>query len=162
LNNYLEGMEMWIVHPDIGFISLSVKPWNTYDNTITVRARVKSDLNALRAKYLPSLSATKCDRHADYRFRATASRDDVAAAVAAMVRDCDYADTKAETERLHGPDRAIFYHSVWAALRRLQRSQPPHAPGDLPVIFAGIGRQRDVLDDEDDRPLPHDPSEGRT
>jgi hypothetical protein len=45
---------MWLITP-IGFYSIICKPGDAEAETLTVRARVKSDLEALRQEYLPSL-----------------------------------------------------------------------------------------------------------
>lgn len=147
---------MWIAS-EIGFFSVVAKPWDRPRGTLTVRARVREDLDALRSKYLPDLSTTKYDPGADYWYRGVAPRASVMSAMAALVGDLDYPDYKSRVEEVQGIERATVYASVWAALRRLQK---PQIPPDTPIIFASIGHRPDVLDDGDDRPLPHDPSKG--
>lgn len=137
---------MWLIFPGVGAFSIVRKPLDVARGTLTIRARVGADLDALR-KYLPELSATMYDAKADYAFRAIAPREAVMAAVSALAGDIGYDDVKAEAEKLHGAERATVYHSVWAALRRLQKPPP-----DIPSIFASIGRRTDVLDDDDDDP----------
>lgn len=144
---------MWLVHP-IGAFSIVQKPWDAHQDTLTVRARVAADLDALRSKYMRDLSPTKYDPSADYWYRAVAPRQSVMSALAALVGDLNYPDMKAECERVQGPERAIVLHSVWAALRRLQK---PHIPPGTPIIFASIGDRDDVVDDDDDD-RPHDGS----
>ena len=45
---------MWLLTP-IGFFSIVQKPDDTTRNTLTVRARVRQDLESLRLRYLPGL-----------------------------------------------------------------------------------------------------------
>lgn len=132
---------MWLF-AGIGFYSIVSKPDDKALDTLTVRARRAEDLDALRVQYLPELGSTQFDPRADYAYRAKAPRDRVQAAVAAVVGDLNYDDFKSHVERTQGTERAIIYNQVWLAMRRLQLR--------IPTIFAGIGRQRDVLDDADD------------
>lgn len=149
---------MWLI-ANCGFYSIVEKPWDREAGTLTVRARVLSDLDGLREQYLPDLSATSEDPMADYRFRGTAPRQSVEKAVAAITADIRYENFKDEVSRLQGDERAIVYHHVWAALARLQPRTPVKA--DIPVIYASIGNRPDILD-TDDIPLPRDPSKRRT
>ena len=72
---------MWLMTP-IGFFSIVQKPSDRDGDTLTVRARVRSDLEALRDQYLPGLGEIQESRHNDYRFRAVVPRPAVAAAMA--------------------------------------------------------------------------------
>ena len=58
---------MWLFTPD-GFYSIVQKPGHDH---LTVRSRVASDLDILREKFMPTLSATDEGTGTDYRFRAT-------------------------------------------------------------------------------------------
>ena len=77
---------MWILTP-VGFFSIVRKPEDRYRGTLTVRARVRGDLEALRDRYLPTLEAIDDDPERDYRFRATAPRGDVTAALAQLAEE---------------------------------------------------------------------------
>ena len=110
---------MWLMTP-VGFFSVVRKPADVEFETLTVRARVRSDLEALKTKYLPELSAIQDSRVNDYRFRAVAPKVAVARAVARLVQDLDYSNFKDEVHRLQGAPRARLYHDVWATLHRLQ------------------------------------------
>lgn len=138
---------MWLIHP-VGFFSIVSKPWDDHRGTLTVRARVESDLDALRSVYLPELSPTAFDRLADYWYRGTAPREAVMRAVADMVRDTRYADFKQEVQRVQGDERAVIYGAVWSALRRLQRPRGDRTTPDIPVMYASIGNRPDVLSDD--------------
>lgn len=60
---------MWLVTP-VGFFSVVRKPTDIKNKTLTVRARVRSDLEALKAQYLPELGPIQESKVNDYRFRA--------------------------------------------------------------------------------------------
>ncbi len=112
---------MWLITP-IGFFSVVQKAADVSRGTLTVRARVRSDLEALRAHCLPGLEEIEEATHSDYRFRAAAPRADVAAAMAALVAGIHYNNFKAEVARVQGPERAHWYQKVWEILYRLQTS----------------------------------------
>jgi len=86
-----------------GFFSLIQKPGS---RLLTIRARVASDLDALRANYLPTLSATVLTPQADYGARATATHEEVAAALAKAALDIDYPNFKDAVGRRQGPRRS--------------------------------------------------------
>lgn len=60
---------MWLINP-IGFFSIVQKPEDKRRGTLTVRARVRGDLVALRQHYLPGLGPVQESQDSDYRFRA--------------------------------------------------------------------------------------------
>ena len=66
---------MWLITP-VGFFSVVQKTGDIAADTLTVRARVRGDLDALREHYLPSLSPVQESKTNDYRFRAVAPRAD--------------------------------------------------------------------------------------
>jgi hypothetical protein len=111
---------MWLITPT-GFFSVVQKADDVEAGTLTLRARVRSDLEALQARWLPDLGPITESRHTDYRFRAKAPREAVAAAMADMLRHLDYANFKNEVARVQGRDRAATYHHVWDALYPLQQ-----------------------------------------
>ena len=110
---------MWLITP-IGFFSIVQKPSDKRGDTLTIRARVKSDLEALREHYLPGLGPIQDSRVNDYRFRAVARRAEVAEAMAKLVEDLDYDNFKNEVSRVQGWERAHLYHEVWDSLYKLQ------------------------------------------
>ena len=67
---------MWILTPT-GFFSVVQKPADIPANTLTIRARVAADLDALRRTVLPLLGPVTESSYNDYRFRATAPRQAV-------------------------------------------------------------------------------------
>lgn len=111
---------MWLITP-VGFFSVVRKPTDIKDKTLTVRARVRSDLEALKAQYLPELESIQESKVNDYRYRAVAPQSAIAATMARLIEDVDYANFKDEVKKRQGADRAHLYHDVWDVLYRLQR-----------------------------------------
>jgi hypothetical protein len=110
---------MWLITP-IGFFSIVEKPTDRKSYTLTIRARVKSDLVALRREFLPSLGRVRDSTDTDYRYRATAARADVGGALAQMVARLGYSNFKTEVAVRQGVERAHVYHDVWEVLHDLQ------------------------------------------
>jgi 8-oxo-dGTP pyrophosphatase MutT (NUDIX family) len=110
---------MWIITP-IGFFSIVQKPADVLANTLTIRARVAADLEALRRTVLPLLGPVTESSYNDYRFRATAPRQAVAQAMSALMSRICYDNFKDEVARVQGSDRADLYHVVWSKLNGLQ------------------------------------------
>ena len=104
----------------LGFFSIVRKPDDVGRGTLTVRARVKSDLEAL-GKYLPSLSEILENAGTDYRYRSKAPDSDVASALAKMVQNLDYDNFKDEVGKKQDKDRVKIYARVWSVLNELQR-----------------------------------------
>ena len=111
---------MWLITPT-GFFSIVQKPGDAQANTLTVRARVRQDLVALREQFLPGLGEIEESRANDYRFRAVAPRAEVAAALAEMVNRLDYGNFKSQVAKVQSPKRAQLYHGVWDVLHGLQQ-----------------------------------------
>ena len=109
---------MWLFTP-IGFFSIVQKPG---DDVLTIRSRVAGDLEALRERYLPSLSTIISTLDADYAFRATASHRDFAESLASMAASIDYDNFKDEVARKQGDDRAKVYSKVWGIMRDVQEN----------------------------------------
>lgn len=128
---------MWLFTRD-GFYSVVDK---APEGKLCVRARAAEDLDLLRSSYLPTLGRTIKNAGTDYPFRAFADREAVAEAAAAAVRDITYANFKNEVRARRGDEREGVYHSVWAALLRLE---PPLAR-PAPSLW---GRELDVWEDD--------------
>ena len=107
---------MWLF-TTIGFFSVVQKP---SEAQLTVRARVAADLDRLRERYLPTLSATVANAGTDYPFRARATRKEFREAMARMAEDIDYANFKNEVAKVTGKDRAGVYSDVWTRLLALE------------------------------------------
>ncbi len=124
---------MWLITP-IGFFSVVRKPTDTKNRTLTVRARVRSDLEALQAQYLPELGPIQESSVNDYRFRAVAPQAAVAAAMARLAETLDYSNFKDAVKQRQGAARANLYHGVWDVLYRLQQE---------PNVFTSTPTKRD-------------------
>ena len=140
---------MWLI-TSLGFFSIVCKPGDMESGMLTVRARVKSDLEELRHHCLPSLGAIVEGAGTDYRFRATAPRDEVAKALAKMIQQIDYGNFKNEVADKQGKHRAKVYGKVWDVLYELQEAtadlpktmlkadKVASAPRDRPVAYGGV------------------------
>ena len=111
---------MWIFTP-IGFFSV-VKTEHDAEDEVTIRARVRADLEALKP-YVASMSEIREDRNADYWYRATAKHEDFAEPAAQLVRDIDYSNFKNQVAAKQGYDRSSRYGEVWSVMYELQRSE---------------------------------------
>jgi hypothetical protein len=111
---------MWLL-TSVGFFSIVQKPSDAAQGTLTVRARVKGDLEALRKRYLPTLGDIAESRTNDYRFRAVVPRAEVSAAMAKIVDELDYSNFKSEVAKTQGKAREHVYHEVWSVLYQLQK-----------------------------------------
>ena len=109
---------MWIM-TTFGFFSVVEKPWDREKGTLTVRARVREDIDSLRDRFLPELTDMTESGNADYRFRAQVPRQALAAAMSRIVGDVDYDNFKNAVAREQGHRRAGVYGSVWANLSGL-------------------------------------------
>lgn len=109
---------MWIA-TTIGFFSIVRKPWDKEPHTLTVRARVKADLEAFEAM-LEIHAPIVEDVNADYRYRLRAPNWDVKRVLGLLVANITYDNFKSEVSRVQGPDRARIYGNVWSELLALQ------------------------------------------
>lgn len=122
---------MWLLTP-YGFFSIVEKPGDAAGGVLTLRARVRSDLDALRAAVLPELGPTEEGKNTDYRFRARAPRAAVAAAMTRLVETLDYSNFKNAVADRQGAKRAKLYHDVWDVLYQMQGNQAYETPGAQP------------------------------
>ena len=106
---------MWLL-TSIGFFSVVCKPEDCERRTLTVRARIRCDLETLRDRYLPSLDEIQESELSDYRYRAVVLRADFARALGRLALELDYPNFKAEVARRQGLDRAALYEEVWRML----------------------------------------------
>ncbi len=110
---------MWIF-TTVGFFSVVQKPGDSF---LTVRARVASDLDRLREKYMPELSKTINTHGTDYPYRATIGHEDLAKGMEKIAKDIHYSNFKAEVQARMGSKRESIYLEVWSELRKLQREK---------------------------------------
>jgi len=136
---------MWLM-TNIGFFSAVQKP-NT--NFLTIRARVKNDLDNLRSIYLPDLSKTVGHAGTDYPWRATVPHDKFAAALTNIVMDISYPNFKNEVAAKQGKARAGKYSKVWSVLYELPEQDasatvssksvwPDASQADKNVAYGGV------------------------
>jgi hypothetical protein len=107
---------MWLF-TTIGFYSVVQKAGA---RELTVRARVRADLDRLREKYLPELSPTESGTGTDYPHRGRVSHEAFARALARLATDIDYSNFKNIIYAEQGGERAHVYGDVWHALLALE------------------------------------------
>jgi hypothetical protein len=106
---------MWLM-TTVGFFSIVRKRGDT---VLTVRARARADLEALRDEYLTSLGPITVGGGSDYPYRARIDAKDLAGAIGRIIEDIDYANFKIAVGERQGPERAHVYGEIWNALRKL-------------------------------------------
>lgn len=111
---------MWLL-TNIGFFSVVQKENSDY---LTIRARVRNDLDNLRRNYLPDLSHSTSIAGCDYPWRATVAHDKFALALGKMVMNLHYPNFKNEVADRQGSYRAHHYHKVWSDLYHLPDMDP--------------------------------------
>ena len=121
---------MWLI-TNFGFFSVVQKPDDEGSHTLTVRSRVKADLEALRDRYLPELGSITANAGTDYKYRAKVSRNALAAAHVRIVQDIDYNNFKNSVAKQQGYDRSNQYHKIWDVLYELQDKESEPAPSTL-------------------------------
>jgi 8-oxo-dGTP pyrophosphatase MutT (NUDIX family) len=111
---------MWLF-TNFGFFSVVQKAGEPH---LTVRARVRGDLQRLRHRYLPALGEPVHLPNHDYPWRAHCSHDALAAAMARIAADVDYPNFKNEVRARMGAARAHAYHAVWDAMYGYEEDAP--------------------------------------
>jgi len=129
---------MWIM-TKLGFFSIVEKPEDRKNGNLTVRARVRADLENLRKQFLPGLGPIQEDAGTDYRYRAKAKKADGGAALAGLTESVDYANFKNEVAKRQGKLRAEAYGKVWSGLYQLQDNPPtPSASKSVKALPAPL------------------------
>lgn len=113
---------MWI-QTTCGFFSIVEKPQDRSAGMLTVRARVRKDLEDLRSRYVPELTAITTSDNTDYRYRCRAPKAAVAAGIGRAVAGIDYDNFKSAIAARQGHARSAIYHQVWDSLLELQLSE---------------------------------------
>jgi hypothetical protein len=103
---------MWLI-TNFGFFSIVQK---TGDRDLTIRTRVRGDLETLREKYLPGLGEITKSEVTDYRYRAKVSPAELAETMGKIIRDITYDNFKNSVADKQGSQRAQIYHKVWENL----------------------------------------------
>ena len=117
---------MWLL-TTFGFFSIVEKPRDRASGVLTVRARVRGDIESLRAKYLPGLGEIEATPDGDYAWRARVPRQELAASLGRIALDIDYANFKSEVAGRMGYAREQVYHEVWETLAGLQPAKAERA-----------------------------------
>lgn len=115
---------MWLF-TTFGFFSIVDKEAG---DVLTVRARVSEDLDRLRERYLPSLSATEAHTGTDYPYRARALRADVAEALRRVVEELRYPNFKDAVREELGLAREALCHEVWHVMHDAETAERPQKP----------------------------------
>jgi len=120
---------VWMMTTD-GFFSIVQKPWDKRHGTLTVRARVKRDLERLRTRAQAlgyrGLGKIKHDALADYRYRVAVPRSLVQFLIFDQVRSVNYDNFKAEIDKVDRR-RHDAYARVWSVLKT-DLEMVSHAP----------------------------------
>lgn len=106
---------MWLFLP-FGFFSVVQKPGET---DLTVRSRVRSDLDALRER-CPDLGETVEGAGTDYPYRARVAHEAFAESMREITAAIDYGNFKSEVGEVAGHERASAYARVWSAMFDLE------------------------------------------
>lgn len=128
---------MWLITP-VGFFSIVQKPSDLAADTLTVRARLRTDLEALREQFLPGLGTITESKTNDYRYRAVAPRAEVATAMAGLIQQLDYSNFKNQVAKKQGSARAHLYHGVWEVLHHLQSESHKYSPPSKPAVRQAV------------------------
>ena len=114
---------MWLL-TTFGFFSLVEKSEDRDGGMITVRARVRGDIEALRAKYLPEMTEIQGTPERDYAWRSRVRKSDLAAALGRIAMDIDYSHTRTAVAQRMGYAREQIYYDVAEVLSALQHRAP--------------------------------------
>jgi hypothetical protein len=114
---------MWLF-TTTGFYSIVQKPGET---RLTVRTRVRSDLDRLRKKYMPELSETFVDVGTDYRYRAFVDHAAFGRGLGQVAAALHYSNFKGEVARTQSTRRAAVYSTAWTALWELLKEDDNEA-----------------------------------
>jgi hypothetical protein len=122
---------MWLITGQ-GFLSVVEKTEDREAGTLTVRARVRADLEALLADVGMDFDAIEESGLADYRFRARVERAALAEYAKRTVERIDYSNFKGSIRERHRHD---VYVGVWCELLKLQQRPPDTRRQRLGELF---------------------------
>ena len=112
---------MWLM-TKFGFYSVVEKQEDKEIGGVTIRSRVRSDLEALR-EYVPQMGDIEANTGTDYRFRIRVPKSAFATALSKISLDIDYDNFKNVVGRKQGKSRANYYGKVWDILYELDESE---------------------------------------
>ena len=126
---------MWIM-TTFGFFSVVEKEEDRGTKFVTVRARVRRDLESLlkRSPFFnaKSIVASRPGGVDDYRFRARVDRNELASVIFEALVEIDYDNFKDAVQHRQGQQRSMLYTRVWANLLQLQ----PQAGDRFPLLHS--------------------------
>jgi hypothetical protein len=105
---------MWIFLSD-AMLSIVEKPGDSKAGTLTVRARIKGDIE----RVFPDAKVVE-GAGTDYRFRASIPREQVAKAMHDQVMNLNYGNFKSSVKDRQRHDA---YMGVWSAMFSIQKNQ---------------------------------------
>ncbi|NQW63875.1 MAG: hypothetical protein HQ461_13670 [Deltaproteobacteria bacterium] len=108
---------MWI-QTTIGFFSIVQKPEDVAGDTLTIRARSRDHIEALKLAYLQESGPIQVGGFTDYPYRIVAPRHAVEDAMTMIVAAIDYRNFK-DAVGEHDPLAEEVYHEVWEVLQKL-------------------------------------------
>lgn len=111
---------MWLFTPK-GFYSIVAKGGG--NDEVTIRARVKGDLENLKRDHEPALKIID-GGGTDYRFRAVVPRRVFLAILLELGDEIDYSNFKDAVEQRQGKKRHDVYMRVWGIMHALQPRRP--------------------------------------
>lgn len=112
---------MWLFLPD-GFVSVVAK--GDDDDQLTVRARVRADLERLRSHF--AIGPIRAGGGTDYQYRASITRAALPDGLATFVTESlDYPNFKCAVAERIGRDRERIYSQIWSLLLRELRDELP-------------------------------------
>jgi len=110
---------MW-VFTSVGFFSVVEKYEDRDAEILTVRSRVKADLDALCERFMPELGPTIKNGGTDYGFRAKITPEAFSSGMKRVCEAIHYDNFKNEIVVKQGHRRANIYGKVWTALLPLE------------------------------------------
>lgn len=130
---------MWIF-TTVGFFSTVIDKHRPRD--VVVRARLRGDLERLRAQALPTLSPTEEGSGSDYRYRARCTRSAWSNALAAIGAAVSYENFKVAVAHLDGLEREALYEDVWRVMRNAEAQTQPGVAQPSSPRRQRLGRRR--------------------
>ena len=123
---------MWLFTKHGFFSAVCAKQGNGYPGdpidpeTLMVRTRVRSHLEALKSRFPESLGACPTEAHVgtDYAYRIFVPKATWAEVVAALTDEIEYGNFKSEVRRHGGKEGEAYEHAlhdVWGVMYRLQK-----------------------------------------
>lgn len=138
---------MWVFTQD-GFLSAVSDRHDATGQRLVVRARARRDIVAFASRVGVPWARTPAP--ADYRWRATVTREQFATYLAGEAYAIDYPNFKSMVRARLGAARESLYHSVWSTL--LWGLQAPPRPPR--ALYDRHGGYMDLDDLDDLDPLP--------